>query len=81
MSICPQSSPVPVLVMTRKEGRELLQLVRENSREVEAMVELTSNSLTGLGYFHVHVYTCCMFVYSYIVYIRTYIHVHMHVYV
>ena len=41
-----QSSPVPVLVVTKETGEELLKLSRENFREVEAMVELSLDKKT-----------------------------------
>ena len=35
-----QSPPVPMLVVTQETGRELLRLVRENPRQMEARVDL-----------------------------------------
>lgn len=36
-----QGSPVPMVVVTKKSGKELLRLVEENARSVEARVDLS----------------------------------------
>ena len=39
-----QGSPVPMLVVTKEAGRELLRLVQENARAIEASVDLSSGA-------------------------------------
>ena len=39
-----QGSPVPMLVVTKEAGRELLRLVQENTRAIEASVDLSSGA-------------------------------------
>ena len=64
-----QGPPVPVVMVTKETGTELLKLSRENFREVEAMVELSpdkkaqsisspSTPSSWAGTINVHVYTC-----------------------
>ena len=39
-----QGSPVPMLVVTKEAGQELLRLVQENTRAIEASVDLSSGA-------------------------------------
>ena len=44
-----QESPVPMVVVTRESGREILRLLAENKRAVEAMVEVAPGSKVNLS--------------------------------